>query len=619
LVEIGGGEEEEEEKEESKKKERRKEEEEASKKSVLQALGSSSSGRVNGYLSSCQRTRPLQGSVPDWERMLQGRALPSFIVASDDSPTCCKQVLRVRAVPQMAASSDYPRQRPRRSLIPTTKGSTPRGFAPRPPVGTSTQKKSQEKEKEGATISRSNEHMNPDAKKVEASSISPIRKSSGTLEDIEENDEHAEGISSIRSDSDEEEADIDGKKDETISWTEQMIDEKPATIDSHEEATELGADTDGTHKEQIASKSGFSSSLDKVETGKTQAVKETAVDVDDLSDKMTLEENQSILIEGDEHITEAGDDLNFFDGIHAKERLDAEELLVEETEIDPQAQREMLKELAEENLSRGEKVFVFPQVVMGNRVVQVFLNRSMSTLMNEPDVFIKGAFNEWKWKSFMEKLQKSDLNGDWWSCEIHVPKEAYMMDFVFFNGVLIYENNDYKDFHIAVESGMDAHAFEDFLVEEKRRELERLAQEQAERERQAEEKRRKEEEEAGRKADKALAKIEVEKRRQALQHVIKQAVTSVDNLWHIEPGAFKGEDKVRLFYNRSSRPLLHATEIWIHGGYNNWNDGPSIAEKLSRTEREGGDWWYADGMCICEVVFSLTHTLICIFMLTNAL
>ncbi|CAA7405589.1 unnamed protein product [Spirodela intermedia] len=141
---------------------------------------------------------------------------------------------------------------------------------------------------------------------------------------------------------------------------------------------------------------------------------------------------------------------------------------------------------------------------------------------------------------------------------------------------------------------MNASAFEEFLVEEKRRELQKLAEEQAERERQAEEQRREEEERAGREADRAQARIEVEKRRQALYHFIRQAVPSVESLWHIEPTVFKEKDMVRIFYNRSSRPLAHATEIWLHGGYNKWTDGPSISERLSRSDKKDGDWWYAD-------------------------
>ncbi|KAI6704051.1 hypothetical protein NL676_013187 [Syzygium grande] len=204
-----------------------------------------------------------------------------------------------------------------------------------------------------------------------------------------------------------------------------------------------------------------------------------------------------------------------------------------------------------------------------------------------------GAFNDWRWKSFTVRLSNTHLSGDWWSCLIHIPKEAYKMDFVFFNGQDVYDNNDTKDFSIPVEGAMDPTAFEDFLLEEKRRELEKLAKEEAERERKAEEKRRIEAEKAASEADRAQARVEVEKRREALRQLIKKAAKSVDNVWYIEPSEFKGDDMVRLYYNRSSGPLAHANELWIHGGHNNWKDGLTIAEWLDKSERKDGDWWYA--------------------------
>jgi len=29
------------------------------------------------------------------------------------------------------------------------------------------------------------------------------------------------------------------------------------------------------------------------------------------------------------------------------------------------------------------------------------------------------------------RSEMTHLNGDWWSCQVHVPKEAYKIDFVF--------------------------------------------------------------------------------------------------------------------------------------------------------------------------------------------
>ncbi|KAK8594432.1 hypothetical protein V6N13_015354 [Hibiscus sabdariffa] len=277
-------------------------------------------------------------------------------------------------------------------------------------------------------------------------------------------------------------------------------------------------------------------------------------------------------------------------------------------EMETNLRKQEIDGLADENFLRGDKLFVYPRIIKPDEDIEVFFYRSFSPLKDEPDVLIKGSFNNWQWRSFTTRLNKSHLSGDWWSCVIHVPKEAYKMDFVFFNGKTTYDNNNGNDFCIPVKGGMDALAFEDFLVEENRRKKEKLAKEQVENERQQEEKRRVEEEKrrvevekrrikvakAGIESDSAQAKTETENRRERLQQLMKNATRSTDNIWFIEPNEFKGADKVKIHYNKSSGPLAHANELWIHGGHDNWNIGLTIAEKLVRTEKEGDDWWYAE-------------------------
>ncbi|KAL4201408.1 hypothetical protein AMTRI_Chr02g215920 [Amborella trichopoda] len=274
----------------------------------------------------------------------------------------------------------------------------------------------------------------------------------------------------------------------------------------------------------------------------------------------------------------------------------------EETNLRAQemAHKRLLADLADENRLNGNKVFTYPKVAKSNQDIEVFLDRSMTSLGNESNLYIMGAFNDWRWKSFTKELSKMDFPGDWWSCRVHIPKEAYKMDFVFLNGRDIYENNNSKDFEVPVEGGMDTFAFEDFLLEERRRELEKLAAEQAAKERKEAEQRRLEEEKAANDEDKAQAKIEVEKRREKINHIKHKAVLSVDNLWSMEPFEFKGGDKVRLYYNCASRPLAHSKEVWIHGGYNNWQGGISIVEILSTAGIEDGDWWYATAVMKTE-------------------
>ncbi|XP_059438596.1 starch synthase 3, chloroplastic/amyloplastic [Corylus avellana] len=323
---------------------------------------------------------------------------------------------------------------------------------------------------------------------------------------------------------------------------------------------------------------------DAVELQKTETY--SGSDIENIPDRMASEGRHL-----DDRKT---DDATKEKSAETDEKMIEEVSLKLQLEMEANLRKEKIEMLAEENLSRGNKMFVFPQLVKPDQDIEVFLNRSLSTLNNEPDVLIMGAFNDWRWKSFTMRLKKTHLKGDWWSCQVHVPKEAYKMDFVFFNGQNVYDNNDTKDFCVTVEGGMDVFNFEDFLLEVKHKELEKLAKEQAERERQIEEQRQIEAERAAHEADRAQAREETEKRREVLKKFMKMAARSVDNVWYIEPSEFKGEDLVRLYYNKISGPLAHSMELWIHGGHNGWKDGLSIVERLVSFEEKNGDWWYAD-------------------------
>ncbi|KVH96750.1 Carbohydrate binding module family 25, partial [Cynara cardunculus var. scolymus] len=256
--------------------------------------------------------------------------------------------------------------------------------------------------------------------------------------------------------------------------------------------------------------------------------------------------------------------------------------------------KQQVDRLVIENVLRNEKVFSYPEVLRPDRGIEIFLNKNASTLINETDVLIIGAFNDWRYKSFTEKLSKTHLTGEWWSCKIHVPKEAYKIDFVFFNGKDVYENNDMKDFWVPVEGGMGAVEFEELLLEEKRQDLEKLAKEEAEMEKQKEEEREIEAEKAASETDRAEARAQVNKRREKLEQVLNKTAKSFDNLWYIEPNEFKGKDTVRLYYNKGLGPLAKVKDLWIHGGYNNWQDGLSYVTKLVKAEENNGDWWYVD-------------------------
>lgn len=373
------------------------------------------------------------------------------------------------------------------------------------------------------------------------------------------------------------------------------IDQKPVVELSRDKQIEE-EDVDGTEKENedISQMSKRSSQVENGSVGRVDDVfqkKETApkADIENVTDYSTSKRKHLNLNKSNAAVKD--------ESVKTDIKASEEAALKLTMEREANSRKQEIERLADENFLRGNKMFVYPLVVKPDQDIEVFLNRSLSTLKNEPDVLIMGAFNDWRYKSFTFRLNKTQLNGDWWSCQLHVPKEAYKMDFVFFNGQDVYDNNDRKDFCITVEGGMDAIAFEDFLLEEKRREQQQLAEEKAEQERQEEERKRIQAELAAIEADRAQASMETEKKRQMLQELMKIAVTSVDNVWYIEPREFKGEDLVKLYYNKRSGPLAQAKELWIHGGYNKWKGGLSIVATLVKSEKTDGDWWYAEGMC----------------------
>ncbi|KAM4101812.1 hypothetical protein ACB094_05G173800 [Castanea mollissima] len=452
---------------------------------------------------------------------------------------------------QITASSDFPRRRSRKMTNARPKGPASKGLTPKAPVGTSTQKRDEinNGEKKLSIAPTSSEH------------VSPNRKTVGNKVDTGEERavEHSREYKSEK---------------EIIAETEEANE-----LSSANKSSAIAQKNQVVNNGTIARVNEDIAELQKIETASKS-------DIETVPDKMVSEGRYLDIIERDDTIRDKSTEMD--------EKIREEASLKLKLEMEANLRKQKIEMLAEENFSIGSKMFVFPQVVKPDQDIEVFLNRDLSTLNNEPDVLLMGAFNDWRWKSFTVRLKKTHLKGDWWSCLLHVPKEAYKMDFVFFNGQNVYDNNDEKDFCITVEGGMDAFEFEDFLLEEKHKELEKLAKEQAERERQAEEQRRIDAEKAASAADRALAKEEIERRREALKQLTKNAARSVDNVWYIEPGEFKGEDSVRLYYNKISGPLAHAKELWIHGGHNNWKDGLSIVERLVSSEEKDGDWWCAD-------------------------
>ncbi|KAL6652003.1 hypothetical protein ACP70R_010928 [Stipagrostis hirtigluma subsp. patula] len=495
----------------------------------------------------------------------------------------CGRFTRSRLVRCMVSSSDYPKSDPRRTSTPKPKGTASRGYASRPTAESST-KKVEQISKEEDDLGKSNGTLRNEATEhtsnvEESSEVDLSGKTSSTAEEgvdadsesktEEEADRNESSALSSTSTSVDDES-IDRKLDEYRGKISALVSSKPEpslltsirgqdhpVVSFHEQekletrSQEHDRPTAGVPKQRKSF----------VEAVGGYPVKEAPAAEDEL--RITMDQEQY-------------------------------ESNIQASEDDPEIRLRRLEELADKNYSMGNKFFVFPELAKADSTIDLYLNRSISALASEANVLIKGAFNGWRWNSFTEKLHKSELRGDWWCCKLYIPKQAYRLDFVFFNGDTVYENNNHNDFVLEIESDFDEHSFEDFLVDEKRKELERLAAEEAEKRRRAEEERKRQEERDAVEADRTQAKSEVEMKKNKLHQMLSLASRYADNLWYIEPNTYKGGDRVRLYYNRSSRPLMHNIEIWMHGGYNNWIDGLSIAQRLVKSNEKEGDWWYAD-------------------------
>ncbi|XP_020584650.1 LOW QUALITY PROTEIN: starch synthase 3, chloroplastic/amyloplastic [Phalaenopsis equestris] len=513
---------------------------------------------------ACQLQRPLGCKVAtmDCSRL---RIRPTIGVLNSLESN---DLAIARTVAPMRASSDNSRKRPRKSAIPRTNVSAPKGFAPRPQVGRSTQKKDRDPDEEEQSGS--------------SQSIKSRTKLSDDGEARGQVDADLELVEKLYSNEDE--------RDEIGTM---MLEETIVYDDENFEKGRVRND-ESLQQEKISEFSGNSC----LGASKVQGQMEKLVITENHKAAGYNKKVGVAMVEDDASIGQYDGQSELYDVSSTEKKV----------EMEAQARRKFLEGLANENFASGIKFFVFPKVIKADQMIEVFFNRALSLLANEPDVFISGAFNNWRWKNFTEKMRRSDLNGDWWSCQIYVPKEAYKMDFVFFNGGNVYENNNLNDFSKPVEGEMDEYAFEDLLLEEQRRGLEKIAAEQAEKERVVEEQRRREVERDVMDTIRTQAKFEVKKMQEACQRVMTSAVESVDGLWHIEHSLFKGKNVIRLFYNRKSRALEHSSNIWIHGGYNNWIEGLSIIERLNKSEKYDG-WWYVDvvlpdGALILDWVFA---------------
>ena len=84
--------------------------------------------------------------------------------------------------------------------------------------------------------------------------------------------------------------------------------------------------------------------------------------------------------------------------------------------------------------------------------------------------------------------------------------------------------------------------------------------------------------------------------RHRLGEAMRNASNQQGGLWSLETvEVVPGEGtKVKLNYNRASRPLSGCQAVWMHGGRNGWEAGVSIVVELKLEHSNDGNWWSAE-------------------------
>ena len=190
--------------------------------------------------------------------------------------------------------------------------------------------------------------------------------------------------------------------------------------------------------------------------------------------------------------------------------------------------------------------------------VTVRYSKASSSLAAASNVFLNAGMNNWRDDSNITKLpmQNDPSKPGYVMASFRVPAGTVCVNFVLSDGGSTYDNNNGRDYKIAVgtyEGDLSANnkALRSDLVEQmmyERAEGRRIRREE-------EEKRHKER--AQRREAKKQRALEVIRRQQ--KHVM-----------YAEPAQASAGQKVTIHYNPENTELNGAETVWITGGFNNW-------------------------------------------------
>ncbi len=267
------------------------------------------------------------------------------------------------------------------------------------------------------------------------------------------------------------------------------------------------------------------------------------------------------------------------------------------------------------------------QLVAGANAVLYFNKEKSNILQHQANVELYAKCNNWELdidsgdRIEMQSVGALVPGTNFYRAEVSLPADAYEINFIFGNMDGMYDNNDSQNYSIPIDGDMTEKKWIDTAPERaeaeflKRKELERIAAEEAERQRET----------AALEQDAVNA--------QNLINFIKQEHTSLTRNSHTsfeddsgvpiilaEQRTVRGAEQIKILYNKSATCLadidVESNPLMLRVGHNGWMDPVDLAFKRSKTKQSKqdasnpGDWWEAtvkvplDAVALNMVIFS---------------
>lgn len=99
-------------------------------------------------------------------------------------------------------------------------------------------------------------------------------------------------------------------------------------------------------------------------------------------------------------------------------------------------------------------LFTDPEIPVAGKDVKIYYNPNNTTLNGSTDIHLTLGFNRWRHPKAVGPVEMEPTSGDHYEAAIHIPKDAYALDFVFSNSDGLYDNRGGLDYNVAVQGSV---------------------------------------------------------------------------------------------------------------------------------------------------------------------